>query len=158
MADRTASKPIINDQGEYQGGTAYERSKRAVPVRGEGRCYTNAHSVQNVTSLVSLVGQSKMTSPDLDEHQKILRSINHVNLFFPRHKVVFLIATSQVYPSVINRVFVATGPTDLCEKLEEYGSVLNTPSAGAEEQHLFTNVQVNMAPANPFGQGLLLLG
>lgn len=62
----------------FVGGTSFERSERAIPVKPGVRCYTNANSVQRVLGLVSPTASLKMTSPQLDEHQLLQRDINVV--------------------------------------------------------------------------------
>lgn len=75
---RTHCAPTYeNDQ--FSGGTHYERTERAVPVKPGVRCYTNANSVQTCLGLVSPTAGLKMTGPQLDEHQEIQRDINTVS-------------------------------------------------------------------------------
>lgn len=82
LQDRTLSPPSFSE-GKLVGGTAYERSRRAVPVHADGRCYKNGMTEQNVCGLVSVTASAKMTSDELDEHQKLQRDINLVSVYTP---------------------------------------------------------------------------
>lgn len=47
----------------------------------------------------------------------------------------------------MSSVFFATAPTRVSGALEEHGSMLNTACVGSTNQHVISNVQVNIAPA-----------
>jgi len=73
---RTPTKPTKSD-GNYEGGTAFERSDRAKPVKKGGRCYTNAYSFQVPNKVSSTTVGSKRTGEDKDNLQ-IRTDVNHV--------------------------------------------------------------------------------
>ena len=60
---RTSKKPETGPDGTYKGGTAFERSYRAKEVK-DTRCYTNAYSYQDQTSIASTAVGSKRTGGD----------------------------------------------------------------------------------------------
>jgi hypothetical protein len=80
---RTAGKPTVRDGNTYEGGTAFERSPRAVGVKS-ARCYTNAYSYQNAPNIASAAAGSK-SSGAMDDNLSLRREINLVS--FPSSSV-----------------------------------------------------------------------
>ena len=76
-ADRTAASPVNLGHGTFKGGTVYERSTRAHPVKPGSRCYTNAYSYQVPANIASPMAQSKYQG-DLDDNLLLRRTINLV--------------------------------------------------------------------------------
>jgi len=58
-----------------------------------------------------------------------------------------LLTYKQTAPTMAAKYLELTAPQALCEALDEYGDLLNTPSIGNSVQHYFSNVQVNISPA-----------
>lgn len=48
---------------------------------------------------------------------------------------------------MVSRIYKKIAPVQLAANQEEYGSYLNSSATGADLQHIFTNVQVNIACA-----------
>lgn len=74
---RERDKPTRISHGIYEGGTAYERSIRAKPVKKGGRCYTNANSFQEAPRISSATVGSKRTGEEW-ENLDIRTEVNHV--------------------------------------------------------------------------------
>jgi len=63
---QTPEKPqVVQPNKTYQGGTAFERSDRAISVKGL-RCYTTAYSYQDAPNIASATTGSKRTEGDPD--------------------------------------------------------------------------------------------
>jgi hypothetical protein len=53
----------------------------------------------------------------------------------------------------MSAVVFNTAPVHISGALEEYGALLNTACAGTTNQHILSNVQVNIAPAESLDSG-----
>lgn len=76
---RSKQKPVLSDDGTYHGGTAYERSDRAIPVKPGTRAYTNANTYQRAATIAGPVASGKMRGDALDDNQQIRQDINFVS-------------------------------------------------------------------------------
>lgn len=56
----------------------------------------------------------------------------------------------QIFATIIHEVYLKACPEHISALQEEYGSTLNTSCVGAKTQHIFSNVQVNIATAELF--------
>jgi hypothetical protein len=144
---RTRELPKRMTKG-WTGGTAYERSDRAVPVKDEGRAYTNANSLQPGVSIAGPTAPLKINNKTLEEDQELRRKITIVREKHTR-AILSTINTSvtQAYLDAVTDIFRRTSPVGHTDKLEQHGSIINHATAGGVLQHLFSNVQVNIAPA-----------
>lgn len=61
----------------------------------------------------------------------------------------------QEFTDAVHRVFAATAPLEILQVFNDYGSLINNISSGKNVQHIFSNVQVNIAPASSFRGGEL---
>ena len=73
---RSSLKPTINEDAVYRGGTAFERSPRARPVK-ESRCYTAAYSYQDAPNIASATAGSKYIGP-MDDNLALRKQVNLV--------------------------------------------------------------------------------
>lgn len=64
---RTRERAVLNKDGTYSGGVAFERSMRAKSVFANTRAYTIATSLQKRRSVVSPASSSKLMG-DPDDH------------------------------------------------------------------------------------------
>lgn len=67
---RTRERAVLNKDGTYSGGVAFERSMRAKSVFANTRAYTIATSLQKRRSVVSPASSSKLMG-DPDDHLKM---------------------------------------------------------------------------------------
>lgn len=149
-AMRTNSAPTY-EQGQFVGGTHYERTERAIPVKPGVRCYTNANSAQTCRGLVSPTAGLKMTGPELDEQQELRRDINTVSIRRLYHYYIQRTdVLRQTFATIIHEVYLKVAPTHISALQEKYGSTLNTHCVGAKTQHIFSNVQVNISTSELF--------
>jgi hypothetical protein len=84
---RTAERPLLRGDGTYHGGTAFERSDRAIGVKG-ARCYTNAFSYQDATNVASPTRGSKSIGT-MDENLLLRRAVNLVRFRHSETSVPF---------------------------------------------------------------------
>lgn len=75
---RSNVKPHQDDNGNFVGGTAFERSERAVPVKPNTRAYTTGNSYQQAASIAGPVAAGKMKGKELDDQQHIRQGLNFV--------------------------------------------------------------------------------
>lgn len=79
VRQRTSEIPVLGRGGGWTGGTAYERSARAQPVRDDGRAYTNANSYQPGVAIAGPMATLKVRKSQLEDDQKLRRDITIVS-------------------------------------------------------------------------------
>ena len=63
--DRTRQSPTKMPDGTFIGGTAFERNKRANPVKPDTRCYSIGNSFETPTKIMAPCADNKITG-DMD--------------------------------------------------------------------------------------------
>ena len=70
VEERDAQKPRCSATGEYEGGTAFERSPHAHRIDAGGRCYTLPQSYQVTRNLTGPTVGAKIFDRNLTDHHK----------------------------------------------------------------------------------------
>jgi len=121
--------------------------------------HLSAPPVQRVSSSHDVTQLPILTSlpQTLDLHQNIqsililMRTLpfgGKWTLYVPQDPALQQLLTyKQTAPTIAAKYFGRTAPKALCDALDEYGDLLNTPSVGNTMQHYFSSVQVNISPA-----------
>lgn len=76
----TLDKPVRQPDGSYVGGTAFERSDRAVPVPGTSRAFTLGPSYERVPNTSAPHASGKIYRGEWDEHLELQRDIVAVSI------------------------------------------------------------------------------
>lgn len=71
---RTRSKPTLQDDGVYKGGTAFERDRRAKPLAYGIRCFTMVNSLERQRSIVAPCAATKLMG-EVDDHLVLRRNM-----------------------------------------------------------------------------------
>ncbi|RDX41183.1 hypothetical protein OH76DRAFT_1489674 [Lentinus brumalis] len=124
--DRTPDKPTLVD-GVYQGGTLWERHRRAVHVSTSERCYT---LVQSYQAPRNLVGPSAGVKIAMDEEPD-----DHILL---REKII-----KAAMPLAI--ACLEAGCDKICHALKVQAEVTNLPRVGYEGNYAFPTAQFNIS-------------
>ncbi|KAJ7604060.1 hypothetical protein FB45DRAFT_958028 [Roridomyces roridus] len=136
-SEMTLSPPVFED-GAWTGGLLIERG--ADPVEEGTRCYTIANSLQSQRDIWSPCADSKVCRT-FSKDNELRRDLNIAVGRFSAE------AMKQIPPSVRSAI-------------EDYKDMLNVPPLGVPRNVAHNALQLNIAPAVPFGskQGLSSLG
>ncbi|KAJ7934024.1 hypothetical protein B0H13DRAFT_2306049 [Mycena leptocephala] len=128
----TLNPPVRDATGEWIGGLAIERGDgRCNPVKPDTRCYTIANSYQSQKGTWAPAQASKVNG-SFDENNLMRRNLNIATAPFP------MAAMKQI-------------PNDVRQTIDDYTSMLNIPALGLPGNTAHNTLQLNIAPAVPYG-------
>ncbi|KAJ7875413.1 hypothetical protein B0H13DRAFT_2348154 [Mycena leptocephala] len=132
----TLEPPVLKPDGTWTGGLAIERG--CEPVKQNTRCYTIANSFQSQRGTWAPTQGSKVNGA-FDEDNLLRRNLNIAVAPFP------MTAMKQI-------------PVETRNIIEEYTSMLNIPPLGLSGNTAHNTLQMNVAPALPYGSTQTLEG
>ncbi|KAJ7245189.1 hypothetical protein B0H12DRAFT_1235908 [Mycena haematopus] len=128
----TRHAPVRDEHGNWSGGILMERGDdRCKPVKDGTRCYTVANSYQSPRELWSPAAGSKVNG-----------SIGENNVI--RCNLILAAAPFGI-------IGLQRGPPEMVKIIENHSSMLNIPPLGLPGNFGYQTMQVNVAPAEPFG-------
>ncbi|KAJ7828423.1 hypothetical protein B0H13DRAFT_1917074 [Mycena leptocephala] len=133
--DITLEPPILKPDGTWTSGLAIKHG--CEPVKQNTHCYTIANSFQSQWGTWAPTQGSKCIIIPLPA--SILISFPEVVALFP------MTAMKQI-------------PTETCNIIEEYTSMLNIPPLGLSGNTAHNTLQINVVPALPYGSAQTLEG
>lgn len=147
----TLEPPVCDATGTYSGGLAIERDDRCSPVKPGTRCYTIANSYQSQKGIWSPAQGSKVNG-SFDENNLMRRNLNIVCVPLLSR---YLGASSHSFQAVAPFPMAAMKqiPDETREIIDDYTSMLNIPALGLPGNTMHNTLQLNVAPAVPFGSG-----
>ncbi|KAJ7892119.1 hypothetical protein B0H14DRAFT_2200228, partial [Mycena olivaceomarginata] len=128
----TLNGPVRDKDGNWSGGILMERGDdRCKPVKEGTRCHTIANSYQAPRELWSPMAQSKVNG-----------SFDAGNLL--RKNLILAAAPFGI-------IGLKNGPPNVVEVIKNHASMLNIPPLGLPDNFGYQTMQVNVAPAEPYG-------
>ncbi|KAJ7697017.1 hypothetical protein B0H17DRAFT_1197749 [Mycena rosella] len=128
----TLEAPVRDAEGNWSGGLAIERGDgRCKPVKEDTRCYTLANSYQSQKGIWSPAQTSKVNG-SFDDNNLMRRNLNIAVAPFPK-------AAMQQMPESTRK------------DIEDHTSMLNIPALGLPGNTAHNTLQLNVAPAQPYG-------
>jgi hypothetical protein len=150
--DITLEPPFLKPDGTWTGGLAIERGCQ--PVKQNTRCYTIANSFQSQRGTWAPTQGSKVNGA-FDEDNLLRRNLNIV-----RYHSLLPASILSSFPEAV-APFPMTAmkqiPAETRNIIEEYTSMLNIPPLGLSGNTAHNTLQMNVAPALPYGSSAYLL-
>ncbi|KAJ7894233.1 hypothetical protein B0H14DRAFT_3657462 [Mycena olivaceomarginata] len=132
----TREAPVCSEDGSWTGGILLERTDVCKAVKAGTRCYTLANSYQSPKEMWSPTAASKVNG-SFSEHNLICQNL--------------IQAVAQ-----FGIIGLEQGPPEVVEVIKNHTSMLNIPPLGIPGNFGYQTLQINVAPAEPFGSTVSL--
>jgi hypothetical protein len=159
--ERSASRPVQNPDGSFQGGSLLERLGHALKIETlyvkDGRSLNVGLTLQTMPSISApAAGGGKDDGPIGHENRHIRREVAQVSpkltLLLSHMLMLSLQSFTAAAMSGANRCF----PSQMLKNLEDRSELLNSVRVGCHENYIWPTIQMNLAASAEHDSGALV--